>query len=807
MSFLLEFNENIYDPWCIEYIAYEPIYEGLYERCDQGHWTPQDEKDFESAIRLEAGKVDMFINRKQREIESRIGYCERNLFQQKNMSDATRNSIDDALTDILADINELGRFTRINFKALESLIEQHDNLTHTNRQPLLVEVCRTRPLDKQRFDTILVQVSSLLDICRNRLAEPTSTNATPTTSFDKQQSISARYWVHQDNVTEVKAMLLFNLPIYFNDPTQEFEQSDRPTSAVYFDNDHFTQYSSRLQGDDGAEMIKCKWYGDKASARLVTIERDRFIKTDHGGEYVHDEMKLDAHLVQDFISQRYSAEEYANDLTMKNDNDQNYVNQCYTTAHSIQKYIKEKRLEPKLRVFFNRLLFQSPQDRTLSVTLDSHVAFAREGNSKLCCWRRQDMDIAYPFTKLTPQQDVYLFPHAILETNIVGIEIPLWLSRLLDSKLVYEVPRFSNYLHGVAQFWSPQLPLLPWWLSEMDQDIRTAATTNEQNLTRSNSVKKNFSGLSRSKSLKPLIDGHYRMGYLESQLGKKQDRRHRHSRQGINSNDNKLVGGNDRENLGTTTDERNLWAPDDKSSSSSSGHQQKKEEKGDYLAEQVENVDSTHSLPLHRTSTSAAASVTSRTRLRSRASNRSSSRSHHNHKEDSSFIHTYLDGRNNQSQAYMLQDTDTVGQQDETRKAAIIEMGQEKEKEKKQKKKKPPSHTLEPKQFFANERTFIHWLQFSAIIMSAALVLLNFGDRVSTIAGATFFAVSLVICLYAFFRYRYRAYQMSTQPHIRYDDLYGPVGLCALLVGAMIVSYLDPWKIFSLLLYSFGLFY
>ncbi|KAI7883177.1 hypothetical protein K492DRAFT_120472, partial [Lichtheimia hyalospora FSU 10163] len=103
-------------------------------------------------------------------------------------------------------------------------------------------------------------------------------------------------------------------------------------------------------------------------------------------------------------------------------------------------------------------------------------------------------------------------------------------------------------------------------------------------------------------------------------------------------------------------------------------------------------------------------------------------------------------------------------------------------------KKKKIKVWLEPKVFFANERTFIHWLQFAALILVAALTLLNFGDRISTIAGGVFFGISMGIALYAFGRFRYRAHQIKTRPMFRYDDIWGPIGLTTLLVGAIIVS-------------------
>jgi uncharacterized membrane protein YidH (DUF202 family) len=90
--------------------------------------------------------------------------------------------------------------------------------------------------------------------------------------------------------------------------------------------------------------------------------------------------------------------------------------------------------------------------------------------------------------------------------------------------------------------------------------------------------------------------------------------------------------------------------------------------------------------------------------------------------------------------------------------------------------------------FFANERTFIHWLNFAAIILSAALTLLNFGDGVNRIVGGVFFAISLIFAVYGFGFYRWRAYRITNKPHLRFDDIFGPVFLCILLVGALIVS-------------------
>lgn len=65
---------------------------------------------------------------------------------------------------------------------------------------------------------------------------------------------------------------------------------------------------------------------------------------------------------------------------------------------------------------------------------------------------------------------------------------------------------------------------------------------------------------------------------------------------------------------------------------------------------------------------------------------------------------------------------------------------------------------VEPKVFFSNERTFIAWLQFCALLLSVALNLLNFGDQVSRIAGALFIGISAGIAIYALYQFERRAW-------------------------------------------------
>ncbi|KAI8366828.1 VTC domain-containing protein [Radiomyces spectabilis] len=818
MKFGQELQDNVYEPWRFEYVAYDAIKKDMRHRQETHGWTDQDEKDFEATLRLEADKVDLFITRKQREIDSRIAYCERILVQQRpNMTQSTLKglyeSMDDALTDILMDLNDLSKFTRYNYLAFQKLIKKHDKYTHIDRQQLFVDIIRSKPLDRQRFDVALVKISSLHDLCRLS-GEARTGNAAAGADQNAFERATAKYWVHPDNVTELKAILLFHLPVLVFNPNKPIEPTDSAISSVYMDNADFDLYNGRLQRDEAAEAIRLRWYGPMDTPHAF-VER----KTHHApwlnGVSVKDRFRLEVDKMQDYLSLQYTADQYASELRAQGTPEAT-IDANYFIASGVQKSIQEKHLEPVMRVFYNRTAFQIPGDQRLRISLDTDLTFVREdADRRQGTWRRPDMGIDYPFDYL-PDSDVYRFPYAVLETKLqthLGQEPPEWLTRLLDSRLVYEVPRFSKYLQGAAYFWRPQLPLLPWWLSELQLDIRNAKQSSL-----------NFTGLSRSKSLKPLIDGRYRMGYLEKQLEK---------RATLRRADSKKANGGAVERSNSTRQQRQpLTRPSQPSTSTPSG------QPGNYGVTLSDNPNTQQGNPNpfddpfwsqqdtlqfdldhHSQQSQPNSYLDPGNGMRNRSTIASDRRLTDHF--DTSSTEYLVGGRQTPRSSYMHTSPnvkpystdphrDSLFGEDVIAAEAGMATGPNKKKEKKEKKekegegeggagggkkkkdKKNPEEAgarLEPKIFFANERTFINWLQFAAFILTAALTLLNFGDRTSQIAGGTFFAISLILALYAFFRYRYRAYQISNRPHLRYDDLYGPIGLCVLVVGAMILNF------------------
>ena len=114
---------------------------------------------------------------------------------------------------------------------------------------------------------------------------------------------------------------------------------------------------------------------------------------------------------------------------------------------------------------------------------------------------------------------------------------------------------------------------------------------------------------------------------------------------------------------------------------------------------------------------------------------------------------------------------------------------------------------VEPKTFFANERTLLQWLSMSILLLFLALGLMavDFGGgdggavpfadasnasytmRGHSFAGAVcgmiIAPIAILFMLYALWTYMVRAWRIARrEPSTRYDDVFGPVALVAILV-------------------------
>ncbi|KAI8082921.1 VTC domain-containing protein [Halteromyces radiatus] len=695
MKFGEELNMKIHKPWQHLYVQYNEL-SGKLERKSQSEWTEQDERDFLMTFQQELSKVYNFVNGCMIELTHRVEQTENKINDLKSQQQQQQHwmnkydTLADILTEILFDINDISKYHQLNTTALDKLAKQHDKQTQLDLCTKYHGTLLTKwPLDKIHFDVLIVRISNMQDICRlqgHPRPKQAYSQGEDQTAFERA---TAKYWIHPDNITEVKSIILMYLPIHVFNQRKPYEQSDAAVSSVYFDNPNYDLYSERLQREEGAEAIRFRWYGQ--STNDIYVER----KTHHApwlnGNSVKDRFRLKDTQINAFIQGRYTPDDLIKDLRAKAKLDNDAIEQNAFIARGIQHSIQHRHLKPMCRVFYNRTAFQLPGDQRLRISLDHNLTFIREdhldGHPRRRTyvngveqeqWRRLDVGVDYPFRHISPSSDILRFPYAVLETKLqhhLGQETPPWLEKLLSSHLVHEVPRFSKYLHGASQLYKDSVPILPWWISELEKDIRKQPMANI--------------GLSRSLSLKPLFNGHHR---------------------------------------------RSL-------------DQQQQQKNVPYIA--INLSDPTQPSEKHSTG---------RRDLISRLwAGRGLS---YNHSKKASGLPRLEDDEEK-----------TMARQRLPRLVA-------------------QAKKMDPKAFFANERTFISWLQFCALILTVALNLLNYGDHISRFVGAIFIILASLISIYALIRFQIRAYQMRTGRHLlRIDDIYGPAVLCILLVSALVINF------------------
>lgn len=96
---------------------------------------------------------------------------------------------------------------------------------------------------------------------------------------------------------------------------------------------------------------------------------------------------------------------------------------------------------------------------------------------------------------------------------------------------------------------------------------------------------------------------------------------------------------------------------------------------------------------------------------------------------------------------------------------------------------------VEPKVFFANERTFLSWLNFTVILGGLAIGLLNFGDKTGQICAGIFTVIAMTTMLYALFTYHWRANSIRQRGQKGFDDRFGPTVLAVFLLAAVVVNF------------------
>lgn len=704
-------------------------------------------------------------------------------------------TIDTEVHDITKEVNELQKYARLNYSAFLKIIKKHDKYTSYALRPVFMVRLAAKPFYRDSFEPLVLRLSRLYDRVRKvraqltcvlypgtqeaqvaaRIAQPDKGSAGGSGSSQNFVRRTTKYWVHPDHVFELKMYILRYLPVLLfraspkgsddtgssdrQDDDEEGEEVDSSISSVYFDNRDLELYLGRLEKSENAEAIRFRWYGP-ASNNEIFVERKTHKEDWTGETSVKQRFPIKEKNVNAFARGDWTVDKMISKLRGSGTKSEADLKSLETLAHEIQESIRTKHLHPVMRTFYHRTAFQLPGDARVRISLDTELSMIREddfdGTPRAGLnWRRKDVRTAYPFSNL-PDSDICRFPYAVLEVKLqtaAGAEVPKWVENLVDSHLVEEVPKFSKFIHGCSTLLEPHVPLLPFWLPQMDKDIRregaggTLTGPGGVSTPTRELLSGPFSPKERAPSSRSVSRNLSQYGSVGGSGRAGEGRRGEDGRAGTEEDGNIEVVVDDSSGTRRGESEPLLG----------STRRRQPHESGDRRGE-----EDTRSVRSQSSTTSSSSS--SRQQRRSREGGSWANPMNRQHGGwGPSLLKRFWKRRGNQASS--------SSPSSPRRKRVAVPV------------------RVEPKVFFANERTFLSWLHFAVVLGGLALGLMNFGDRSGMIAGAIFTLVAAGIMLYALLTYRWRSQRIRQRLPGPYDDQRGPVVLVGAIFAAVGVNF------------------
>ena len=215
----------------------------------------------------------------------------------------------------------------------------------------------------------------------------------------------------------------------------------------------------------------------------IFVERKTHREDWTGEKSVKARFSLKEKNVNAFLAGKMTVESVFEKMRREGKKSEKEIADLEQLAREIQYRVITRKFVPVTRSFYNRTAFQLPGDARVRISLDTELTMTREDNldgreRAGKNWRRMDIGIDYPFSQLPPE-DVERFPYAVLEVKLqtqAGQDPPEWVRELTSSHLVEAVPKFSKFIHGTATLFPTRIHLLPFWMPQMDVDIRKPVT-------------------------------------------------------------------------------------------------------------------------------------------------------------------------------------------------------------------------------------------------------------------------------------------------------------------------------------------
>ncbi|KAG0006339.1 vacuolar transporter chaperone [Entomortierella chlamydospora] len=776
MKFGEHLAQSIQQEWSFNYISYDELKNVIKSRTSMQAWTETDEGYFVELLERELEKVYSFQSVKIGEVHRKLSFynTQAQEFKKGGAQEETWRALEIELYRLVAEIDVLAKYTRLNYTGFLKIVKKHDKQTGWMLKSIFHVRLNTKPFHKESYDAVIVRLSSIYHVVSARGQKLKGDNQFSNWDSSAFVRDTTKYWVHPDNITEVKLVIMKHLPVLIFNTKKEYEENDSAISSVYVDNEEFECYQGRLEKTDMAQAIRIRWYGPTPTDNgQCFLERKVHREKWTGEQSVKERFPIKTKYINPYLAGDYTMDVKFAKLRARGQKSVKDVEVMQKLANDVQTSIVTKKMRPTIRAFYRRTAFQLHNDARVRISLDTELALIREDdfNGRKRAgdnWKREDIGIDWPFKQL-PAEDITRFPYAVLEVKLQthhGQEPPAWIIELINSHLVESCPRFSKYIHGVATLLEDKIQILPFWLPQMDQDIRKPPNTDfglSAFLPRAWPVGTPQVGPRPTLVPRALIEGSSEstikgaksLSEFEPKKPKLMDKATYHQ---------KMAEKN--ANRRPPNSETNFY-------NQPSG-----------MASSKTSVSISHPLVDNGSTVSNQPLMAPPARpwidRLNRDSMLSMGESFMTEKSQAANNNGNNPGQNNNDQG-VLRKKSTIRRK---------HFGFREKRSATNPKRATAPIKIEPKIFFANERTFLNWLQFSVLLGSISLTLLNFGNYMTRVSGAVLTVITLLAMLYALGVFHVRLSNiLSANPNRQFHDRIGPTVLCVFLFGAYFLNF------------------
>lgn len=422
------------------------------------------QEDFYKLLEREMNKIEDFTKTQVKQVRAMLAAVETQLSSVQRLA-ATDDSRIEKQNELTLRVGEAGemflkleKYVNLNFMGFHKILKKHDRRLPNPCKAFYVGRLYEQSWVRGDFSDVFVTISRLYSTLRGD-------DDSPATENSRQDFVRStrKYWVHTEDISHVKYIVLQHLPVLLQ-KNMEGNTDSQLVNSIYIDNYAMELYHGRLDKTPGAIALRFRWYGT-GTPDTVFVERKTHREKWAQEISVKERFVVPERQILPLLLGTFDIAAERDRMVAKGKAEDD-IRGVIELAGEVKQAISSKQLRPVMRTQYMRTAFQHANDATVRISIDSNLCMINERNDETAHGARWYRN---PNQKV-PLNEITRFPHAVLEVKLQLKEegaTPRWVQELLESGMLQEVHKFSKFIHGCAVLLPEDVQAQPYWIDDV----------------------------------------------------------------------------------------------------------------------------------------------------------------------------------------------------------------------------------------------------------------------------------------------------------------------------------------------------